>query len=321
MKKNYTVGFAILVVLGLSQCMHSEPKTPLEDIQVTDFSINMFNKLETNCLTCHTPKGSPEERVAPPLECVKHFYKDATETEDEFVEIMTSFVLKPNEEKVKMKGPMKKFGLMPVMNYTEDQLNAIARFIYNSEVHNSAWYEAHRKYAKENESELSNNDRDYKEKGANLAMSTKAVLGKNLMQAINTKGVENAVAFCNTKAIQLTDSMSMELNAKIRRVSDKNRNPNNQANQEELDYITKVKTMLSQEEKIPSKLIDLGDKYVGYYPIITNNMCLKCHGSGDQISPAVTQKLNTLYPEDKAIGYGSNELRGIWVVEMDKLGS
>jgi hypothetical protein len=48
-------------------------------------------------------------------------------------------------------------------------------------------------------------------------------------------------------------------------------------------------------------------------------MCLQCHGKpGTDISEATTAKLRQLYPNDKATGYGINELRGIWVVEMNK---
>jgi hypothetical protein len=32
----------------------------------------------------------------------------------------------------------------------------------------------------------------------------------------------------------------------------------------------------------------------------------------------VHDKILALYPEDKAIGYSTNELRGIWVVKMKK---
>ena len=64
---------------------------------------------------------------------------------------------------------------------------------------------------------------------------------------------------------------------------------------------------------------EIYDKMVGYYPIETNKMCLQCHGlPNTQILPATLTKLKHLYPTDKAIGYGENELRGIWVIEMNK---
>jgi hypothetical protein len=48
-------------------------------------------------------------------------------------------------------------------------------------------------------------------------------------------------------------------------------------------------------------------------------MCLSCHGSVKQNISAETLKvINENYPDDKAIGYGLNELRGLFVVEMEK---
>jgi nitrate reductase cytochrome c-type subunit len=150
-------------------------------------------------------------------------------------------------------------------------------------------------------------------------MQTKGVLGKNLREAINSNGAANAVSFCSLKAIHLTDSVALSLNAKIKRVSDKNRNPQNRANKEELNYIENTKLAIAQGKQPKPKLTEFVDKHIGYYPILTNEMCLQCHGKLDtDISPNTFSKIKELYPNDLAIGYETNELRGIWVVEMDK---
>mgnify|MGYP001556941193 CR=1 FL=1 len=68
-----------------------------------------------------------------------------------------------------------------------------------------------------------------------------------------------------------------------------------------------------------SLTVEINGKMVGYYAIVTNTMCLKCHGDKDvTIEPETFEKIKTLYPSDKATGYAANELRGMWVVEMDK---
>jgi copper chaperone CopZ len=52
-----------------------------------------------------------------------------------------------------------------------------------------------------------------------------------------------------------------------------------------------------------------------YAPITTNSMCLQCHGSPEKdIESKVLTALTNLYPEDKAIGYDVNEVRGIWSI-------
>jgi len=57
---------------------------------------------------------------------------------------------------------------------------------------------------------------------------------------------------------------------------------------------------------------------VAYYPILTQELCLQCHGTNTQIQEATATRLNNLYPKDLAKGYAENQVRGIWVVEMGK---
>jgi hypothetical protein len=150
-------------------------------------------------------------------------------------------------------------------------------------------------------------------------MATKAILGKNLIGAINEKGTAEAMSFCNTKAIHLTDSMAQNQGVAISRVSDQERNSNNKANAEELAYIKASKAKIRAGKKPSPQIVELANMVVGYYPIITNAMCLQCHGNiGANIGATTLAKLNTLYPNDQARGYGLDELRGIWVIEMSK---
>jgi uncharacterized protein DUF3365 len=159
----------------------------------------------------------------------------------------------------------------------------------------------------------------YQELGLNYALSAKAVLGKNLVGAIKAKGAEHAVGFCSAKAIPLTDSVALALNVQIKRVSDKPRNPENKANGSQLKFIMAGKQLLAQGKIIKPQLQEHDGKMIGYYPIVTNSMCLQCHGlPNDQITQATQKKLDDLYPLDMAKGYAENELRGIWVIEMDK---
>ncbi len=160
---------------------------------------------------------------------------------------------------------------------------------------------------------------DYVEAGQNLALSTKSALGKNLITALSEKGAAGAVEFCNTRAIPITDSMSTALNAKIKRVSDKPRNAANNANEDELAYIAAWKSAQAKGEKHPPMMQEKNGKMLGYYPIVANQMCLQCHGKPNvDIDIETLDVINKLYPEDKAVGYSDLDLRGIFVVEMNK---
>ncbi len=160
---------------------------------------------------------------------------------------------------------------------------------------------------------------DYLKKGKGIAMQTKGSLGKYLIAALSTLGPEGALGFCNTKAIPITDSMAKELSASIKRVSDKPRNPSNQAKESELAYIKQCKEWKVKGEILKPKLMDIDGKMVGYYPIITNQMCMQCHGSKEKdINATTLANINKLYPKDKATGYKTNEIRGLFVVGMNK---
>ena len=157
------------------------------------------------------------------------------------------------------------------------------------------------------------------ENGQEMAMKTKAVMGKYLVTAIQDRGTEGAIEFCSTRAIQITDSMSKVLGSRIKRVAERNRNPLNKASAEELAYIREINASLARKESPKPHLKETAETYTGYYPILTDQLCLQCHGDKKtDIKPATRSIINRLYPGDKATGFKLNELRGIWVVEMKK---
>ncbi|MBW8050891.1 MAG: DUF3365 domain-containing protein [Cytophagales bacterium] len=277
-----------------------------------------FQLLESSCFSCHSPNVNIENKVAPSMADIKKYYVNEGVPKESFTNALIEFVSDPTEEKVKIPQAIEHFGLMPKFNLSEEQLSQIANYIYSTELETPDWYGKH--YEEEKQKHKVNlEDLSYEEIGQNYAMSTKSVLGKSLKGAIKSKGTENAVEFCNERAYPLTDSMAIALNTKIKRVSDKPRNPLNAANESELKYIDVSKQILAKGRKIKSQVLEINGIMVGYYPIVTNKMCMQCHGKPNtQIQPATLEKLNSLYPKDMAKGYAENQLRGIWVVEMDK---
>ncbi len=171
---------------------------------------------------------------------------------------------------------------------------------------------------KENKEAISKIKPSYQQIGLNIAFSTKSQLGKNLMGTMKEKGAVAALEFCNIKAISLTDSMATVHKARIKRVSDKTRNPNNKANIEELKNIEVFKRLLSNKEDIAPILETKNDSIHFYYPIITNEMCLKCHGTPKEIDTKTFTALKRLYPTDLAVGYSENQVRGIWSIQFKK---
>lgn len=168
----------------------------------------------------------------------------------------------------------------------------------------------------------SDNDTDFKqqaERGKSYAMGTGKVLIKNLIQALEKKGTVKALAFCNEQAYPLTDSMAVKFKATIKRVSDKPRNQKNTANEKERHIIDKYKKALGEKQNLKPVLEESGGKMQFYAPIVTNAMCLQCHGTPTtQIKPDVMSKIATLYPQDQAKGYKANQVRGIWRITFNR---
>jgi hypothetical protein len=155
----------------------------------------------------------------------------------------------------------------------------------------------------------------YLSAGQEFAKATGSVLVKNLTEAINARGPEGAIEFCSVRAHPLTDSIARALGADIRRVTDRPRNPANQADATALAHIETLQGNMAAGNPPSGMIMEVNGQRVGYYPIVTNAMCMVCHGQpGTDIAPATQSRLAALYPADKATGYRPDELRGLWVV-------
>ncbi|MGB2088018.1 MAG: c-type heme family protein [Psychroflexus salarius] len=290
------------------------------EIVQTELASKGKTLMENQCYVCHNPKAKKENRIAPPFVAIKNHYLKKYNSEEEFTAKIWTFLEKPTKEKAIMKGAIEKFGLMPYQVFKEKDINAIAHYLYNYNIEKPSGFKQHkgkgRKKGKQKKLGKSQPKTDA-ERGMHYAKSTKSVLGQNLMGAIQKKGVSHALSFCNEQAIPLTDSMANYHNVKIKRVSDQPRNPSNAANNIELEHIKTFKSLLANSEDIKPIVEKNNDQTNFYYPIVTNNMCLKCHGTPNKtIAKSDYNKILKLYPKDQAVGYQTNEVRGIWSISF-----
>ncbi len=159
----------------------------------------------------------------------------------------------------------------------------------------------------------------YKQIGLKYSRTTQQILGSNLTNAIIKKGPEGAVEFCNTRATVITDSLSLNYKAKIRRVSDKARNTLNKATEQELAYISNYEQDLVAGDSLVA-VVEIKETGVDfYYPITTNALCLQCHGKpGEDINSSTLSEIKKYYPQDEALNYKVNEVRGLWAITFNK---
>lgn len=318
----------IVSVLVISCNQKKEEYKPMDNDTVALDTITHNGKklMETHCYVCHSPSAEENEgRIAPPMIAVKSRYLVDYNSKEDFIKAISKFVENPTEDNTKMYGAVKKFGVMPKQVFPENAVEQIADFMFDYQIEEPTWFKEHwQGHGNDNWTQPGKKviavekQKTYEEIGLEYALSTKKLLGQNLMGTIQKKGTLDALTFCNIQAIPLTDSMSVKYKATIKRVSDKNRNPNNKANAEELVYISQFKKDITDKKESKPVVVDKGDKVQFYYPIPTNTMCLQCHGKPENIKPEVLKKIKALYPTDLAIGYGENEVRGIWSISFDK---
>ncbi len=352
----------IIILLSLvvfTSCKNSDKTVNKDAVALNKEDGNLHpgkKMLETYCYVCHNPTTGHDDRIAPPMVAVKKHYISEGTTKEQFIADVQNWIKKPSEDKSKMPGAIRNFGLMPYAPYPEATVEKIADYIFDYDIDQPEWFEDHFNEEKgkgmgqgqgmgkgmgqgqgkgmgrgqgkgmgqgqgmrNGQSANADSILSYEVKGLNYALSTKGQLGKNLMGAIKKKGIKEAVTFCNERAYALTDSMAKVNHATIKRVSDKPRNQNNIANAKELAHIETFKTMVSNEQDVEAIVEEVGNSVNFYYPITTNAMCLQCHGTPNKELKSDTYKtIKGLYPNDKAIGYDVNQVRGIWSITFDK---
>jgi hypothetical protein len=267
--------------------------------------------MENKCYVCHSPKVKEELIIAPPMIAIKEAYM--TSDEDAFIASMRRWLLHPSEDISKMPEAVAQFGIMPKQQYSERTIVLISKYLFREEIAIPDWWHDSAAKTEKTDDTVDLNKLTPLEKGAYYAAQTKQLLGQNLMGKIQKEGVENALIFCNENAISLTENKENEFNVSISRVSDKPRNKANQANEDETKLIAFYQSELAAGREPKGQIVrSPNGTNIFHAPIVTNDMCLKCHGTKTYIDKNVFDKINLLYPNDKAVGYSINEVRGIW---------
>jgi hypothetical protein len=141
-----------------------------------------------------------------------------------------------------------------------------------------------------------------------------------LTEEIGKNGPEGAILVCRDKAPQLAKAASDETGWSVRRVSLRNRNPRavpdgwERAALEDFDRRAAAGESATTLEK--AEIVTEGGKQSYRYmrALPTQSLCLNCHGSPEQLTPAVMEKLKALYPDDKAVGYRPGDIRGAMTI-------
>lgn len=164
-------------------------------------------------------------------------------------------------------------------------------------------------------------DSTYVIRGNAISKISFETISGELQRALASGGIENALHYCNERAYPITDSLALVHKVSIKRVSNKNRNPRNKADNMEEYLIKGFGIDLNEGNDLSPKVILKDDSIIFYKPIITQGLCLNCHGTpGKEITFSNDSLIQSLYPRDKAVGYQLNQIRGLWRIGFKNKG-
>lgn len=160
-------------------------------------------------------------------------------------------------------------------------------------------------------------EKQYLEKGKEIANTTQAELLMAVQSAIAKGGPEYAITLCNLEAMGMKDSLSRLYGCIIQRLSTKYRNPLDQPkSQTERKQVEAYQTSYDNGKPLSPSIHRFDDRVEYYQPIrIASGACLLCHGDPEsQISKETMQVIQKKYPNDLATGYALNDFRGMWKI-------
>lgn len=99
--------------------------------------------MEAKCYVCHSPSANHDNRIAPPMVAIKSHYLDDETSKEEFISSVWNFVKKPSRDKTKMRGAVKRFGVMPYQPFSEEDIKLISDYMFDFKIEEPEWFKEH----------------------------------------------------------------------------------------------------------------------------------------------------------------------------------
>jgi hypothetical protein len=143
-------------------------------------------------------------------------------------------------------------------------------------------------------------------------------LKQELQAAMQEGGPVNAVSVCNLTAPAIASTYSIRNGWDVGRTSLKLRNPANAPDAwEQAVLVSFEERKRAGEDPATMEFYEVvsqdGSDELRYMKAIpTAPLCLACHG--EQLDSIVKTRIETLYPQDQALGYKEGDIRGAFTV-------
>lgn len=130
-----------------------------------------------------------------------------------------------------------------------------------------------------------------------------------LKNELQKGGVAQALSYCRPEHYASMDTLARTLQATVRRVSLRPRNPANRA----ALPATELQPDTQRVVRRPSAEVFFYQRPI----VLSSQECLRCHGEvGKDISAADYALIQKQYPQDQATGYRLGQVMGAWQVQL-----
>jgi len=148
-----------------------------------------------------------------------------------------------------------------------------------------------------------------KTSGKTLLMPYKKSLQQALKQGMSI-GPAEAVLACQLKAPKIAEGLSKN-GVRVGRTSHRLRNSANLSP----DWVQPIlKAYLNQPSELSPRTVTLSGNRTGYAePILIQPLCTNCHGT--EVNPDLLKRIQSLYPDDQALGFKTGDFRGVFWIE------
>lgn len=158
----------------------------------------------------------------------------------------------------------------------------------------------------------------YTQKGQEIAKATFNKMGGEVTKKMKEGGVFLAAPYCNAHAPEIVKDIASEYDVVLKRTSHKLRNADYAPDERENEVIGQYLNLQEMGEPMQAFVeLDVAGHPHFYAPIKVQKKCLACHGvPGETMEIKSDSIIKSLYPNDKAIGFAENDLRGIWSIQF-----
>lgn len=130
-----------------------------------------------------------------------------------------------------------------------------------------------------------------------------------------------AAYMCSKSAQDITAKVNKKYPEGVRvyRTALKYRNEKNKPDATDIEVMKKFEEQMKNGSfKKKPIVVSVDSKNRVYVPLMTEKVCLKCHGNPQKMDAKVKETIASKYPNDKATGFKEGSLRGVIVAEMQK---